>query len=220
MKRMAAKITNKIICFDVDGTLVEHKSSWEALTLALGCSSGSINQIHKETNSGIMPFDRGVRLVEEMYRASGRATENFIREFFESISLKDEAKDVADHLHNKRYSIYLVSGAIDIYVASIAKKIGADGFFSHASLEFNDSGSLSKINYGKNQRLAKAKRIRELSAKFDVPKNQITFVGDSENDVEAFKLTGRGIAVHPYDKELDKIAWKKIRMLSEIKNFL
>jgi Predicted hydrolases of the HAD superfamily len=53
-----------------------------------------------------------------------------------------------------------------------------------------------------------------------VPDRQVIFVGDSRNDIEAFKLTGNGIAIYPYDRELEEIAWKKIKSLSEIKDIL
>lgn len=61
--------------------------------------------------------------------------------------------------------------------------------------------------------------LRELSKKYEVPVKQIFFAGDSDNDLEAFKLTGRGIAVEPFPESLRPVAWKTVKELSEIKNY-
>jgi len=41
-------------------------------------------------------------------------------------------------------------------------------------------------------------------------------VGDGINDVGAFELTRHGVAVYPYDPELENVAWKKIKQLAEL----
>jgi phosphoserine phosphatase len=211
---------NKLICFDVDGTLVENKSSWAFLTASLGCPVEKVIEIYEKTENGSMAFEDGVRILEKMYFESGKAFKNNIRDIFDKICLKDDAKETVGYLKQLDYSVYLISGSIDLYLEIIASKIGADGFFGHASFDFDNNGALSKINYGREQGPTKARQVNELSDKFEIPKKQIIFVGDSKNDLEAFKVTGRGIAVYPYDEELGKVAWKTVKSLSEIKDIL
>lgn len=216
------KIDNKtkIICFDVDGTLVENKSSWVFLTLNLGCSVEKIAEIYQRTENGTISFNKGVSIVEELFRQSGKASKEHIEAIFRRVYLKREANDLISYLKERGYLIYLISGGIDLYVGIIAQKAGADGFFGHASLEFDDQGNLSKIKYGKSQGKAKLKRIEELSKKFSVPADKMIFVGDSENDYEAFIATKHGIAMRPYAEKLEKVAWKKIDSLLEIKDLI
>jgi phosphoserine phosphatase len=45
-------------------------------------------------------------------------------------------------------------------------------------------------------------------------------VGDSFNDVDAFKLTKHGVMYQSKDKTLKKVAWKRIKNLSELINLL
>ena len=123
-------------------------------------------------------------------------------------------------LKARGYSIWLISGAIDFYVSAVARKVGADGFFAHTSLEFDEQGVLAKINYRGDQNPWKAEVIRSLAKDHDVLPTDIFFVGDGQNDIDAFKLTGRGIAVCPCDESLVQIAWKKVNSLSEIKDIL
>lgn len=211
---------NKLICFDVDGTLVEAKSSWATLTLGLGASAQRISEIYLQTESGRMPFDVGVAEVKEMFCQTGKASKDFIQNIFERVQPKSEAGGLIDYLKQKNYLIYLISGGIDAYVATIARKIGADGFFGHASLEFDANGMLCQINYGRNQNQAKVARLNELSQKFYIPVEEIIFAGDSANDLGAFQITKHGIAVEPFDEILQPASWKTVKSLLEIKNIL
>jgi len=210
----------KLICFDVDGTLVEDKSSWAFLTADLGCPVEKVTEIYEKTENGSMAFEEGVRILEKMCFESGKAFKNNIRNIFDRICLKDDAKETIDYLKQSDYLVYLISGSIDLYLEIISSKIGADGFFGHASFDFDNNGALSKINYGREQGPTKARQVNELAGKFKIPEKQIIFVGDSENDLEAFKLTERGIAIYPYDEKLGNVAWKTVRSLSEIKDIL
>ncbi len=210
---------NKLICFDVDGTLVKARSSWETLNIGLGCPTECLDEIYQKTESGQMSFAEGVKILEDMYIGSGRASEVFIRGLFDQISLKHDARETIEYAKQKGYRVYLISGAIDIFVEAVAKKAGADGYFAHASLEFDRAGNFSKIKYSSGQVVTKIARIKELSEKYRVPASEMIYVGDGINDVGAFELA-RGVAVHPYDPALEEIAWKKINELAELKNFM
>jgi HAD superfamily phosphoserine phosphatase-like hydrolase len=167
-----------------------------------------------------MAIPEGEKIVAGIFRASGKATKEFIFNLFDNAPLNHGAKEAVAYLKHQGYVVYLISAAIDMYVGLIAKKIGADGFYSNASLEFDKDNMISRIHYGANQTMAKAEQVRELSEIFGIPANEIIFVGDSTNDIEAFKLTRHGIAVYPYDEELAKVAWKTVMSLPEIKDIL
>ena len=91
-----------------------------------------------------------------------------------------------------------------------------DDYFAHASLDFDEKGNFLRIRYNLSQVQTKIARIKQLAEDNQVSVNEIIYVGDGANDVGAFKLTGRGVAVYPYDRELEDIAWKKINQLTEL----
>lgn len=211
---------NKLVCFDVDGTLVEEKSSWLTITEGLGFSVEEVISIYGAAMNEKISFAEGEKRVADIYRSGGKATKENIWEIFSRVPLRAQAMETIGYLKGKGYDIWLISGAVDVYVESVAKKIGAAGFYAHASLEFNYQGVLSKIHYSSNQNPWKAEIIQKIARDNGVSPKDMIFVGDGENDVDAFKLTGRGIAVYPYDEKLGKVAWKTVKSLSEIKDIL
>ncbi len=209
----------KLICFDVDGTLVDG-TSWLILTEGLSCSSQEYLDVFRRCQKGEITFTEGERLLTKMYQNSGNANKDFISSLFDSVKIKRETIDLISCLKEKGYKIYLISGAIDIYVESIAKKLGVDGFCANSTLEFDEKGILQKINYRNNQGEIKVEQLRNLVKDLGISIKQVVFVGDSENDIGVFKATKNGIAVNSSSEELDKIAWKKMNSLKEIRKIL
>ena len=209
----------KLICFDVDGTLVDG-TSWFLLTKGLDCSVKKHQKIYQLAIGGKISFIEGERKLTRMYRGSGKANEFFIKKLFSKIEPKSEAKIVIEYLKKKGYLIYLISGAIDIYVEEIAKKLGVNGFYANSTLEFGSGGVLEKIHYRDNQNGVKVKQLEELINKLSLKMNEVVFVGDSENDLGVFEKTGHGIAINSSCGDLKRTAWKRGDSLNKIRNFL
>jgi len=70
----------------------------------------------------------------------------------------------------------------------------------------------------------KLEQLKELSKKIGIAMEEIIFVGDSENDIDVFKTTGKGIIVPGFDgkfnEELRKVSWKQASSLSKIHQFI
>jgi HAD superfamily PSPase-like hydrolase len=209
----------KLVCFDVDGTLVEG-TSWWILTKNLGCSVEDTINTFGQATKGEISFAEAERIFTKRYQNSGNANKTFIEKLFQKIEIKNKTKDIISYLKEKGYIIYLISGAIDMYVGAIAKKIGVDGFYANSSLEFDEKGVLKKINYRENQGEVKVEQLQELIKKLGISTEQVVFVGDSENDIEAFKFTKHGIAINSANEELKKVSWRVINSLLDIKNIL
>ncbi len=209
----------KLICFDIDGTLVDGVS-WLILTEGLGCSAQRHMDIFHAAKAGKISFIEGERQLTKMYQDGGNATKRKITTIFSEVKLRPEVKELFSYLKRKNYLIYLISGAIDLYVKEVTKNTKADGFYANSSLEFSPSGVLQKINYRDNQGGVKLEQLRELITKLNIKMKEVFFVGDSENDIEVFKATKHGIAVHCFDDNLKKEAWKVIDNLKQIKNIL
>jgi HAD superfamily phosphoserine phosphatase-like hydrolase len=210
----------KLICFDIDGTIMENKSSFAALTDGLGCDVFKVVSIYQAVVKEELPIPEGEKAVTEIYRKSGKANKKFINRVFEEMELKKDAKELLPYLKEEGWKIYLVSGGMDMFVKMIASRAGVDGYYFNSSLKFGLMGDLKTIRYGGNEGLAKARQIKELAKKHSMDVKEMIFVGDSENDYHAFVETGHGIAVKPFDEKLGTVAWKQVDSLLEIKSFL
>lgn len=209
----------KLVCFDVDETLVDG-TSWQILTESLGCSVQAAMDTFSQATRGKISFIEAERIFTKRYQSTGNANKLFIKNVFENTKVKDEAKELIPYLKKKNYKIYLISGAIDIYVEFVAKKLNVDGFYANSSLEFDDKGILKKINYQENQGQIKVEQLNNLIKKLGINIDQVVFVGDSENDIEVFKATKHGVAVHSQSEELKRVSWRIVNSLLEIKNIL
>lgn len=210
----------KLVCFDIDGTLV-NGVSWYILTKSIGCSVKVHEEIyHKALNHEITISEAEKQLVQ-LYQKGKKANFQTIYQVYNSILLREDSYELIDYLKKKRYLIYLISGAVDLYVKIVARKIHADGYFSNSSLEFDEKGDLKKIRYRVNQGSIKLEQLEDLVARLKIDiKKDVFFIGDSENDIEVFRTTGHGIAVHCQEENLLKVAWKKVKSLGDIKKIL
>ena len=202
----------KLICFDICGTLV-NGNSWRILTEGIGCSYPEHRNIFLRCQKGEITFTEGERMMTRIFRNSGDAREKLINDIFNNIKVINDGKDLISYLKRKGYLIYLISGSLDIYVESVAKKVGADGFYANSSLEFDDKGIIKKIIYRENEGKVKLEQLKDLIKKLGITMDQVVFIGDSDNDVEVFEATKHGIAINGsingLCKELNKVAWRE-----------
>jgi len=190
------------------------------LTEGLGCSPEAGFGIFNQAKNGEVTFIEAERMLTKLYQDSGKANKSIIKSIFDKVVVKEEAIELINYLKEKGYFIYLISGGINIYVESVANKVGANGFYANSSLEFDDKEILEKINYRENQGEVKVEQVNDLIKKTGIDISQVVFVGDSENDIEVFQETGKGIAVNSNNEKLKEVAWKTVDSLLEIKNSL
>lgn len=229
---MTAKNTIKAIVFDVDGVLIEYKprfaedgtfvegNSWYQLTESLGCSVEKHIELFTEAKAGQIDFGQAERRLVGMYQAGGKATRDFITNFCASHQLRSEAKSVIGYLRSKGYIVCLISGSFDIHVEATARQLGVEHWYANATLVFDRGGKLERIIYYGNQNKVKVDQLEEFCQKVGIRPTECAFVGDSDNDIGVFQITGHGIAVHCDDERLREIAWKECENLSEIKGIL
>ena len=208
------------VCFDIDGTLSE-ADSWLVLTEGLGCCWQEVLDIFKEYQKGKIPFSQCKERLTTIYRASKKATKSFIAQLFNKVELKEKASDTIFYLKEQGYRIYLVSGAPNIYVGTVAQKLKVDGFHASSFLIFDpEKETLQDVHWLEDQGRVKVEQLQKISQELNITINQIAFVGNGRNDIEAFEATGKGIAVQGAVEELGQVAWRTIKDLAEIKSIL
>lgn len=212
---------NKIICFDVNGTLVK-ENSWEIFT----CGK---KDIEKEIEKCFLSYYKKEISIDEMWkrmvvllRKTGKANRDFVKNCWDIAStFKEGAEEIIGYLKEKGYKIYLISCSIDTYLDCLSQKLNLDGYYAGSHMIFDEAGELESITSEcVKSREYKESKLRDLADREGVELEDIVFVGDGDNDVEVFKMTRRGIAMDTDNEELLKCAWKKIDNLGQIQDIL
>jgi len=211
----------KAIIFDIDGTLTE-KNSWQQLIIAMGGTWEEDLEVVELDRSGKISHEEANARVLALWKRHGLASRENFQKTFENMNLRHDALDLVNYLKQKGIIICLITGSMDLYAQTIAEKVGAQNFYSNAILRWDENSMIKDFIYDWRQGELKLKQFREFLQKNNLRPDECATIGDSDNDYELFKLTGRGIAIRTEyeDKVLESIAWKVVNSLSEIKNII
>jgi len=210
----------KIICFDVNGTLVNGKT-WDLLVCGRKDVGKEIEDnfdlyYRKEIKIG----EAWSRLVSILKLAGMSSREYLNSRCGDGKDFKEGAEDILSYLKQKGYKIYLISCSIDIHLDNIVAKMNLDGRYAGSHLIFDDAGELVSIKTDCiKEGEFKKECLEDLSQKEGVDIKDMIFVGDGNNDINPFKMTGHGIAIGD-NQELIAVSWKQIKNLSQIKEIL
>lgn len=210
----------KIICFDVNGTLVD-QNSWDIFTSDKEIEK-KLKDISDDYENNKIPLKDFWNQVVLVLRSTGNANIEYIRNHSDDVNvLKEGAEDLINYLKEKGYKIYLISCSMDIYLEELTRKLKLDGFFAGTKFIFDENGELLSIESEcfENKNF-KEEKVRKVAEENNAEIEDIIFVGDGGNDIGAFKITKNGIAIDSKVEELRNIAWKNVKQLKEIKDIL
>ncbi len=210
----------KAVIFDIDGTLVKG-NSWIAITKAMDASVDHHLQFYRdmlETDGD--GYEEAKKKLLDMWAKTGKNNKEFFTSLYDHIPLADGAKEIIDFLKGKGITPCLITGSTSLFAEIVAKKLGVGCYFANAMLVWDENGELVDFEYFKDQAAKKLEQFSELCKQQNLKPEECVTVGDGVNDAKLFK-TIRGIALKsPGSGELEKIAWKTIGSLSELKTIL
>lgn len=208
----------KAVIFDVDGTLT-NEVSWLNITQGLGADPLEHKRIFDDMRAGVTTYPQAKALLIALWQSTGNANRSFIQEMFDFWTLKHDAEETTEYLKQK-YHVCLMSGAVDLYIATVARKLGIKDWYANTELIWDEQGNLIDFNYYVDQAGKKVEHFEQFAKQYGYSKEECIAIGDGDSDLLLFK-TIKGIAVNaePYP-ELEKLAFKKINHLGELKRLL
>ncbi|OGE82707.1 MAG: hypothetical protein A3B23_03365 [Candidatus Colwellbacteria bacterium RIFCSPLOWO2_01_FULL_48_10] len=214
----------KAVVFDIDGTLMPEfpeLRSWLRLTSDLGLSADELEKIFQDMRNGKISYPQAKTELIKLWQSFGKATKKEFSEIFSNWALKEDAEPIFKYLNGKGYKTGLITGSVDLFAEIVARKVGADEWYANTELMWDEAGKLDDFVYTLKQGEKKLEQFKAFCAKNMLLPTECAAVGDGENDVEIFKASGHGIAVHsPSSLHLDPFAWKKVKDLGEIEQLL
>lgn len=213
----------KAVIFDIDGTLTRD-ISWVRLTEEIGGSIEFNDEVVQAWGKDELSEKETMMKLIENWSKNGRPYKEVFTSILSKIPLREDAKDTIEYLKQKGYLITLITGSFDLYAQIVGREIDVEDYFANTTLFWGENNVLNDIKTVKDEE-AKNRKIEyfnEWCLKNNLKPEDCVAVGDSSNDIELFKVTRNGIAVKTEfeAKELERVAWKVINNLIELKSIL
>ena len=186
----------ELVCFDMDGVLIDVGSSWVMVHRHFGV----------QNEASLVAYLNGEFDDREFIRRDAalwlRQKPKMRREDFEAIfrepPLMPGVKKTIDILHAAGIQTAIVSGGVDVMAENVAKRVGiprvaANGFV------YDDEGHITGDGVVRTPLNDKALPLIAFAKELGIPHERTLAVGNSLPDVAMFDVAGRSIAFHPED---------------------
>jgi HAD superfamily phosphoserine phosphatase-like hydrolase len=204
----------KLICFDLDETLIIH-SSWKKLHTALGISEDDDRRMFKEYKDGSISYSEWNNKVLQYYLKHKDATRAGVTSILSNYTYREGTKEIINYLKNKGYEIVLISGSIDILVNIISKDLGIKWAKAANTFMFDEEDRLVSIHDNGDDVDAKVRHLESFCEMLNIKISECAAIGDGPNDLKLFKETGHGITFT--GTRVEKEAWKIIDSFDDLK---
>jgi phosphoserine phosphatase len=208
----------KLIFFDFDGTLTT-SNSWYLFNTAFGMTPEEDSSLFDRYLKNQFNYEEWTRQIIAILKDRNLCTESKVKEFSESISLRDGAFDLIQACKDAGYKTIILSGGLKQIVEPFANQLGIDEVYSTNEIVFDTDGAFVSIHDQSDEMHAKVKAFIDVCAKYEILEDEAIMVGDGGNDLEIFKRTKKAIQIGNYEP-LKEFAWKQVQNLSEIKELI
>ncbi len=197
----------KLICFDVDGTLIEGvEFSWSYLHDCFGVDKNRREKARDDF------FNQKITYLEWALHDIGMWMEKGItkKDFLKAISvfsLMPGARETLLALKKQGYKLAVISGSLDIILETMIpdyQDIFDEVFIS--KLIFGKDGKIKEVIATQYDMKMKAEALKLVAEKYGYSLKECVFVGDHYNDIEIMKHVGLGIAFNCKSDELRSVA--------------
>lgn len=210
----------EVVGFDIDETFAP-SISWRLLTVGLGASLEKHLGFYEDLKSGKLTLVQAQNKLVNLWQLTGNANVGFIKDLFEKREIYPASFKTVKYLQAKGYRLVVISGGVDLYVETIAKRLGITDFYANTKLIW-EGDDLVGMEYELDQAGKKLEQLKDYLKNVGVSKNKCVFVGDSDNDKKVMVYTKHGILVKTpeYTKEMGRVAWKVIDKVGVLKQIL
>ena len=217
----------KAVVLDVDNTLAPD-NSWLKITRELGASEVAHEQIFAEYVAGKISYNKAKNELLTIWRMTGNHNSSYMQKMFDCWELYPEAYTLVDYLKT-RYQVCLISGSVDMWVSTVARKLNVSDWFANTRLIWDPSGwdpvgrgysYLLDFDYSLKQAQKKVKQKNVFLAGNLLLDDQCVVVGDGANDKMLFEECASilvGANPHP---DLVALATAHVDELSDVMNYL
>lgn len=205
----------KTVIFDFDGTLHQGLNIWKSLWRKLGYPIHQMSNFRELLNrfrDGELTHREWNDITAKAFRQKG-LNRKMVWDIASKTQLIDGVADTFKTLKNNGYAIFIVSGNIDevirIALGGAAKFV--DGIYANRFI-YDRHENFKTINGTDYDYQGKARFIVEYTKQTHTPAQDITFVGDGDNDEWAHISGCKTICFNPGEEtdEGNRTKWHKV----------
>jgi phosphoserine phosphatase len=197
----------KLICFDIDGTLVQHPSGrtiWEVLNLRYGGTIERNRDRYEMFKRDEISYPQWVELDVGDW-IEGGATRAQILETTREFTLTPDTEETVYELKRRGFKLGVISGTLDVLLDSVFPSHPFDDVHTNR-LVFGDDGTLTGWHATPYDNHGKPVALRNMAAKHGASLEHVAFIGDGENDVPLLGTAGYFVAYKPRSRTLEEKA--------------
>lgn len=191
----------KLICFDMDGVIFKDINFWMELHKKFGTleQGKELTKKYLHTN-----YDK---LVEEVVVKLWKGKD--AKPYYALVNSREYlpgVKDVFSFVKKRDYITAIISASSIDCARRVQKDFGVDHIYANELVIKNGKVSgefVWSIGAGKEK---KAEIIKHLCNDFGIKLKEVVYIGDSDTDIEAFKIVGKSIAFNSSSDELKEVA--------------
>ena len=197
----------KLVCFDVDGTLIDNiEYSWELFHNHFEVDKKKRIWARDKYYKGEFSYLEWANHDIGMWIEKGATRQEFI-EAMKKIRLMKGALETLKELKKHNLKLAIISGSLNIIVENFIpdyKDFFDDVFLSY--LHFDENGRLVKAKVTEFDMIKKAEALKLIAKREGFKLEECVHIGDHNNDVEIAKIAGLSIAFDCKDDELREAA--------------
>lgn len=197
----------RLICFDVDGTLIDNvEYSWEVFHDYFKVDMKRRENARKQFFDGKISYEEWALHDIGLWKEKGAKRNDFL-DAIKHLKLMDGAMETVRELKKRNLKLAIISGTVSVILESLMpyyNKYFDDVFLN--KLIFDKNGNITDIKVTPFDIYGKAEAMKIIAKRENISLNECVFVGDHRNDISVMKECGLSIAFDPKDDELRKIA--------------
>ena len=207
----------KLVVFDMDGTIIEPRSSWAMIHDYFGTDNTEMLQMyidHKISDKEFVKAD--IKLWNS--KSDVPVNEEYINSILDEAKPRKGAEELITSLHEAKIKTIILSGGIQYLADKWAKEWNMDDALANDLID-DKNGDLTAIikSSGHN----KGPVMEKMIEKYNFNKNEIAAVGDTVVDIPTFERAGLSIAVNTEDERvINKANYHLKGDLTELKSLI
>ena len=186
------------MAFDMDGVLVDIKSSWVHVHQHYGVNNEHSLEAYLKGEIDDKEFIR--RDVALWMEKDPELKMEDVKRILSTAPLMDGAVKTIATLRDNGVRTAIVSAGIDLLAERVATELGMDMFYANGFVA-DCTGTLTGEGVLNVRLDQKGEKLQEIADLFSFDTNDVASVGNSRYDIPMFEVSGLGVAFCPEDDE-------------------